>query len=202
MMRYYPLNKYSPYGGHLRHRHDGDLDKATALHWLLHDRCGAAMLARVDLPAGDVANLLVRAAAMKREEVTKMESTTRILKNVQQMGEAEYTRLVTNYAKSLYPTLSEELAFTKVFCGTDAESIAIRAAWQIAKGGSLAVDPDDDADRDDDDDADAMAELERLAAAERKRTGMSKARAFAKVYTDPENAKLAAAERRANRPRA
>ena len=38
---YTPLGKRSTYGGHLRHRHDGNLDHDMALHWLLHNRHGA-----------------------------------------------------------------------------------------------------------------------------------------------------------------
>jgi hypothetical protein len=210
---YTPLGKRSTYGGHLRHRHDGDLDKATALHWLLHDSRGAALLDRVDLPAKDVADLLVRAAAMKRNEVSKMESTTRILKNVRSMGEAEYTRIVTNYAKQQYPELTRERAFAKVFEAPDGEGRAIRTAWLIAKGGSIASGPLDADEAGDegrgvvadalDDEADALAELERLTVEVRRRDpSLTKAQAFAKVYQDPDNARLAQRERMQNRPRA
>ena len=55
---------------------------------------------------------------------------------------------------------------------------------------------------DDDDDDDALEELNRLAEKERRReNGMTKAAAFAKVYCDPANAKLAQRERAQNRPR-
>jgi hypothetical protein len=62
------LRKYNRYGGHLRHRPDGNLDRATALHWLLHDSHGAAVLNRVNLSADETADLLVCAAQMHRTE--------------------------------------------------------------------------------------------------------------------------------------
>lgn len=54
-----------------------------------------------------------------------------------------------------------------------------------------------------DDPENALDELESLAEEQRRRSPeMSKAQAFAKVYTDPANVRLAIAERRQNRPAA
>jgi hypothetical protein len=177
------------------------LDHATALHWVLHSAAGAAVLNRVNLSADETADLLVRAASMhraeKRNEVTKMDSTTRILKNVSSMGELEYTRIISDYAKTVYPSLSRERAFAKVF--EDPDSIGIRRLWQVAKGQVVADEPNDD---DEADDTDALDELNKLAEQERRRSGTSKAVAFSKVYCDPANVELVKRERRANRPRA
>jgi hypothetical protein len=202
----YTVSKSSRYGGHLRHRHDGGLDRETALHWVLHHRHGAALRDRLNLPADEVADLLVRAAAMhptNKHEVPKMDSTTRMLKNVRSMGEHAYTRLVGDYAKRLYPDLSRERAFTKVFEAPDAEGQAIRHFWQISKQGSNApLDDDEAADEAEGVEDDALEELKELAAEERRRNPkLTKAQAFAKAYTDPANAKLAQRERAQNRPR-
>lgn len=60
-----------------------------------------------------------------------------------------------------------------------------------------------DAAQDVDDPADALAQLQELAAEQRKRAPfMTVEQAFAATYTDPANARLAAAERRQNRPAA
>lgn len=198
--REYVLRKASKYGGHLRHRQDGDLDKATALHWLLHNRHGAAILDRVDLPAEQVADLLVRAAQMhsstNKHEAPTMNSTERIEKNLRAMGEHEYTKIIGNCAKKLYPELTREQAFSKVFTAEDAEGQAIRRCWQIAKQGG---DSDEVAAAEDDENA--LDELNALAADEKRRDPkLTKAQAFAKAYSD--NPELAAKERLQNRPRA
>lgn len=196
--REYVLRKANRYGGHLRYRQDGTLDQQTALHWVLHHRHGAALRDRLNLPPDEVADLLVHAAKMhstnKREEAPNMD---RIEKDLRSMGEAAYTKIVTDFAKKQFPELSREQAFSKVFCAEDAEGQAIRRCWQIAKQG----DADEVAAAEDDENA--LDELNALAEQERKRNpGMTKAQSFAKVYTDPANSELARAERQQNRPRA
>ena len=54
----------------------------------------------------------------------------RMTKNVTAMGEAEYTRIVTDYAKRLHPELSRERAFNKVFTADDDAGQAIRKMWK------------------------------------------------------------------------
>jgi hypothetical protein len=128
-----------------------------------------------------------------------MSSTQRILKNVSEMSEAQYTRIVTDYARKQYPTLTKERAFCKVFEDPSAEGVAIRRAWRISKGDEH-VNPlgggeveDDEADEA----GDPLDKLERLAAEERRRNPkLSKAQSFARVYVDPANVALAKAERR------
>ena len=127
-----------------------------------------------------------------------MDNTTRMLKNVRAMGEAEYTKIVSDYAKRLYPDLSREQAFTKVFTADDAESAAIRKFWLIAKQGAS----DDETTDDEHEGESALDELNELAAEERRRNPkLSKAQSFTKVFTDPANARLAQRERAQNRPR-
>lgn len=177
-----------------------NLTRSEAKHFLLHDPDGRALLRDSGGDIDTLADHVVEAsqrATNKRNEASKMD---RMTKNVRSMGEAEYTRIVGDYAKRLYPELSRERAFTKVFTADDAASQAIRYFWKLAKQGSAAVDEDE---RDDDDEDDALEELERLAEQERRReNGMSKAQAFAKVYQDPANVDLVKRERRQNRPRA
>jgi hypothetical protein len=111
--------------------------------------------------------------------------------------------MIEKYAKTVHPTLTKEQAFCKVFLADDDEGAAIRRAWQIAKQGSAPLDDDEAEDEADGVEDDALEELQELATAERRRCPtLTKAQAFTKVYVDPANAKLAARERRANRPRA
>ena len=143
----------------------------------------------------------VRKAAKRKEP-----NMDRMTKNVKAMGEAEYVRIVTDFAKRLHPELSRERAFSKVFLADDDAGQAIRKMWQVSKGSGdrplNAVDEPDEPDEDDEDDTDALAELEELARQERMRANgmLTKEAAFVKVYQA--NPKLAAKERRQNRPRA
>jgi hypothetical protein len=130
-----------------------------------------------------------------------MSSTETIIKSLRSMGEGGFTKLITSYAKTVHPTLTREQAFTKIFTANDDEGKAIRCAWLISKGQVVTGESSDDDDaRDNDDDSDAMEELNALAEAERRRKpSLSKAQAFAKVYS--ENHELAVKERLQNRPR-
>jgi hypothetical protein len=136
-----------------------------------------------------------------------MSSTQRILKNVQDMGEHEYTRIVQKYANTVrQPNETPARAFARIFNEDSDEGRAIRRMWQISRRTPLDVAGPgaegkkviDDAR---DDESDALDELERLTIARQKRDpSLTKAQAFAKAYTD--NPELAAKERRQNRPRA
>ena len=165
---YYFVRKASKYGGHLRHRTDGNLDKATALHWLLHNAarsCGAEP-PQPCRPTKSPICWCERAAmhpTEKRKEAPEMDKTERMLKNVRSMGEHEYTRIVGDYAKRLYPELTRERAFVKVFTSDDAEGRAIRHFWQISKQAPLDADEaEGEAEGVEDD---ALEELKELAAA-------------------------------------
>ena len=121
-------------------------------------------------------------------------------KNVRAMGEHEYTRIVADYAKRLYPELTRERAFAKIFTEDSDEARAIRKMWQVSKGSDRPLNAVDEPDDDEDDDEDALEELNRLAEEQRRReNGMTKEAAFVKVYLA--NPKLAAKERQQNRPR-
>ncbi len=185
------------------------LTRSEALHWLAHHPRGAALMLRMsNTPVGEIADMLVeasqRTATYKQREATKMGSTAKVLRNLKSMGEAEFVRITTDVAKKQFPELTRERAFSKLFTADDSEGRALRAAWRISKQGGVASSPlDEPSDTDDETDEEALAKLEALAEAERRRNpGMTKAVAFSKVYCDPANARLAQAERRANRPRA
>jgi hypothetical protein len=190
---YYVVRKATYRGGSGRRLHHiENLTREEALHWLAHDPHGRSFARERGEPISDLADLLVEASMRPTEkrEAPKMDMT----KPLREVGEAGFTRMIEKYSKTVHPTLTKEQAFTKVFLADDDEGRAIRHAWQIAKQSIAADEPSDD---------DALDELETLAAEERRRNPkLSKAQAFAKVYTDPANARLASRERAANRPRA
>jgi hypothetical protein len=201
---YDAFGKASRYGGHLRHRHDGGLDHKTALHWVLHHRHGAALPDRLGLPPDEVADLLVRAAAMHptNKQDTNMSDTQSFTKAVADLGEHGYTKIIQKYASAnRLPSETASQAFTRIFTEDSAQGAAIRKFWQVSKQGPL--DDDEAEDEAEGVEDDALEELKELARQLRVRCPqLTKAQAFTKIYTDPENAKLAARERRANRPRA
>jgi hypothetical protein len=120
------------------------------------------------------------------------------------LSEHEFVELATTAAKRDYPNDRPDQAFAKYFEGNE----VVRRAHAVVKatlmpllgvhvGGQSAVDAADD------DPSDALAQIEALVAQMRAaQPALSKAQAFEKVYCDPANARLAAAERRQNRPRA
>ena len=187
-------------GSGRRLHHIENLTREEAKHLLAHDPHGRAFARERGEPLDVLADHLVEASLRPTEKrEATMDSTTRMLKNVRSMGEHEYTRIVGDYAKRLYPELTRERAFVKVFTSDDAEGRAIRHFWQISKQAPLDDEPVDDADEEDED---ALAELETLAAEVRRRCPtLTKAQAFTKAYTDPANAKLAARERAQHRPK-
>jgi len=173
---------------------------ADAKNALLHSPDGRSLMlaapnASIDELAG---HLLEAAGSVTNKKDNTMQSFT---KAIADLGEHGYTTLIQKFASNnKLPNETAAQAFVRIFSEDTPQGLAIRKCWLLSKGQSIADDPDDDADRDNEDDADAMAELEALAEAERKRTGMSKAVAFSKVYSA--NPELAAKERRQNRPRA
>jgi hypothetical protein len=193
-------------GSGSRLHHIPNLTREEALHFLVHDPNGRSFARQRREPISDLADYLVEASkrAINKSNEVNMDSSTRILKNVRSMGEAAYTKVVTDYAKRQFPELTRERAFAKVFGAPDGEGLAIRRAWLISKGVDLPSDardePSDDTD-DTGDGFDALAKLEALGAEVRKRNPqLTKAQAFTKAYAD--NPELAARERRQNRPRA
>ena len=172
----------------------------------------------VDVDDLSVAELLEalkeRVGTQKRKDkpmqVYKATDVPQVCKGIADQGstsisESEVTALITAYAKHAYPDARPDVAFAKVFTANDDVGIAFRRAVQIAKGLALVmpVYVGGDAALAVDDPEDALAQLEELAEEQRRRAPeMSKSQAFAKVFSDPANRALAAAERRQNRPRA
>jgi hypothetical protein len=126
------------------------------------------------------------------------------------LSEADFTEIVKASAMEERRSTTEtpEQAFARVFTAHTADGLAIRKAHQIVKnfpsmmrtepvqvGGAAAQAVDDP--------VDALAQLQKLAEEQRKRSPtLTIEQAFARVYSAPENASLAAAERSQNRPRA
>jgi hypothetical protein len=169
---------------------------------LVHEAVEASRL------AADAANAAAARETDKRKART-MSSNERILKNISTMGEAAYAAAVQKYADSVKrPGETSAMAFSRIFCGTDAESIAIRKFWQVAKqgggDGALSASEYDDADAELQDDAEddrdsALRLLEQLADKLRSRNpSLSKAAAFTAIYCDPQYAPLAKRERAAS----
>jgi hypothetical protein len=162
----------------------------------------------------------LRKAINKRKETKPMQTTfnkvadiPRVCKGIADTGstslsEAELTAAITVYAKHIHPNEKPDAAFAKVYAAQDEIGLAFRRATQIAKGmmqmpimpvyvGGNAVDvggPED-----------ALAQLEALVAQMRaaspEMAKLSHDQVFAKVYSDPANRHLAAAERRQSRAR-
>jgi hypothetical protein len=91
---------------------------------------------------------LRRAGLLKQSNEGDMNSTDTILKNASKLGEAGITKVITDHARTLHPTLTPEQAFTKEFCRTDSVGKAYRTIYAIAKQGAV----DDDGDEPDADD--------------------------------------------------
>src|SRR5271169_5557398 len=124
-MRDFEKATYRGFQGHWL-RNLPNLSREEAKHYLLFDAHGRELLRATGGTIDELAGHLVEASKRginKREAPTTMSSTERILKNVRSMGEAEYTRIVTNYAKQQYPELSRERAFAKVFEDPDSTAI-------------------------------------------------------------------------------
>ena len=193
----------------------GEVDRATALDWLLHDPHGRAM-----------AQMHKQQMSKQQKEIPAMPDNTfsAVIKNhgvvafskaVADSGrcdgavtEQEFTAAVTDYAKArALPGETPDAAFARVFTANDDVGLTLRKACAIIKNTTLMpimpVSVGGDAATNVNDPEDALAQLQALA--ERMRASspaLSKAQAFAKVFQDPANAALAAAERRQNRPSA
>jgi hypothetical protein len=180
-----------------------DLSREEAKHFLLHDAHGRALLRDTGVDIDTLADHLVEASLRPTEkrEVSNMQSFT---KAIADLGEHGYTQLIQKFASN--NRLSNETAaqaFVRIFSEDSAQGLAIRKAWLLSKGQSIAVEPRDDRDDTDDAGASALQKLEALGAELRKRNPtLTKEQAFAKAYSDPANAKLVRTERAQHRPRA
>jgi len=175
-------------------------DRAAALRCLMHTTRGQAL-----------------AVAHKRKDDPDMgaQKFQTFCKNVTANGtslsEHGLCALATVAAMQLYPGMSRDQAFAKVY-GDPTTSEQARDFWRaiaVAKntvevGGSADVDGDTArrrrrrlADDDDGDDGDALEKLQVIAKRQR-RDGETIEQSFARAFTDPANRTLAAAERRQN----
>lgn len=148
--RGYLLRKTNRYGGHLRFHHDGSLDRETALHWILHHKNGAALRDRLNLPADEVADLLVRAAQMhpttkrnpdqEESDMTKSFDAVSFAKRVVDDGvsaisEQQATELIQKYASDhRLPNEKPAAAFARIFSADDDIGLSFRKMVTIAKG--------------------------------------------------------------------
>jgi hypothetical protein len=209
--RAYAKRSYRGGGSHIRHQTDGTLDHAAALHWVLHTAHGHALINKLNLPPGEIADLLVQAAQMRttnKQKATNMTSNQRFLKNLRHMGEHGMTAFIQKHADSVrLPSETSAQAFTRIFTDAGPEGVALRTLYDYAKANASneAEDVVDEAEAerrrrrrmvDDQDGDEAMETLELRAAALRKTDPtMTKEQAFTKAYLG--NPELAARERRA-----
>jgi hypothetical protein len=122
------------------------------------------------------------------------------------IGETEFTQLMTEHAQRMFPDKTPEGAFAKLFCDNGADSVVLRKAHALTKGvydhadltptmvgGPAAT----HAAVSDTEQSEAYAKLQDMA--ERMRATspwLSSEQAFAAVFTDPKNGKLAASAHR------
>jgi hypothetical protein len=178
-----------------------DVSRQEALDWLLHTKSGQALIVRTK----------------KRKEQTMPEifskmvadiGIERIAKAVVERGystaisEREFTEAVTALAVKRFPDKPRDVAFAKLFGEQTEEAATLRKAHAIIKGmPRMTLVPVGDESVDDG--GNAYDALMAKAAELRQADGsLTEAQAFAKVYTDPANARLAQKERLQNRPRA
>jgi hypothetical protein len=124
------------------------------------------------------------------------------------IDEHEYTQIITEHAQKLYPDKTPDAAFAKVFADTGADGVLLRKAHNVVKlsvfdiqptqvGGIAAQNEANDSEQ-----SEAARQLGEMA--ERLRatssTGLSADQAFARVFTDPKNAALAAKAHRRPTP--
>ena len=195
----------------------GEVDRATALDWLLHDPHGRAM-----------AQMHKRQMSKQQKEIPAMPDNTfsAVIKNhgvvafskaVVDCGrcdgavtEQEFTAAVTDYAKAqARPGETPDAAFARVFTASDEVGLLLRKACAVIKGETLmTLQPTfvggNDAVSVNNPTA-ALAQLRALAEkmrAANPQMHLSEAQAFSMVFTDPANRELAARERQENRPSA
>jgi hypothetical protein len=144
------------------------------------------------------------------ERMVKGMGIERVAKAICDLGdgsritEKELVEAITEHGKRLHPSMKADQAFTKVFTSQDEAGIVFRKAVQLCKDmPRMTIMPVVTGNNDvDDDDSDAIEALDALAEEQRRRSPeMSKAQAFAKVYSDPANLRLAQKERRQARAR-
>jgi hypothetical protein len=103
------------------------------------------------------------------------------------IDESEYTQIVTEHAQKLYPDKAPDSAFARVFSDTGPDGVALRKGHAVVRASQPTMVGGVDATNE------ANDELMVKAAELRKaQPNLTEAQAFAKVFTDPKNALLAA----------
>jgi hypothetical protein len=165
---------------------DGEVSRAAALNWLLHDERGQALIRMTQS----------RKRATNRKGTTPMDSTSAVVKIAKAfadsgrsfMSETELTQKIFEYAqRDRLPHESEQQAFARVFSANSSEGMTFRKAIAVCKTAAMRPLGDDDGAA-----AWAYRKLEKLAERERARhPHLTPEQAFAKCFTDPANKALA-----------
>jgi hypothetical protein len=183
-------------------------DRATALLYLLHTAHDSSLVQRMNAAKRDnkketTMSRMDELRSLVAKSSGGVETLAKMLldspAHAARLSEAEYTALVTEQAKREHPTLKAEQAFAKYF--GEHETIR-RAHALINKAASpYATGPEPSVEKQSDGDASAYnALMEKAAELRAQNPTLSKEQAFAKAYSDPANAELAAAERLGSRP--
>jgi hypothetical protein len=192
---------------------EGAFSRESALSYLMRSAHGAALVRRLHhqkrLQKKET-KTMTHNRAEELSAIAKQYGIAAIAKKVVDDGpggisEHEMTKLITEAAQRAWPGLTPAAAFAKIFCGDELLRRAVNACKTFdVQPPQLLVAPavvGGEAAEDVDNATDALAALERLATALRRQyPELTREKAFAKVYTDPANRALAAAERRQNRP--
>jgi hypothetical protein len=117
----------------------GKVDRASALHWLLHPRNGVAMARthKKEEPMDRIAELT---------DIMKRNGLQSLCKHLVETGahgisESEFTAAVTAHAKAQHAELTEAGAFSKVFTANTEEGTLVRKAHAVVKAAAPYFDP-------------------------------------------------------------
>jgi hypothetical protein len=183
----------------------GRISREQALAHLLHTNRGAALLHRTrkDNSMPDSIEKIIA----DHGGIVAVAKNITLTQDPCGINEHEFTQLVTEYAKTQHPNLTEAQAFEKVFAANDETGRTLRQAYALTKAlpprmdfepivvsGATAF-QDTLADR-----SEAYDQLVEMARKMRARVGgaMSEAQAFERTLADPTNRALA--ERALSRP--
>jgi len=176
-------------------------DRQAALDHLLHTASGQALPRRMHKHHEDFT--IMTTPQDKLRDLVKRAGISAVAKaivdddNAYGIDEHELTNLVIEAAKRDNPDLTDAQAFTKVFTDQSDAGVVLRKAFSVVKAAGAAPYFDlkpqfvggEDA-RDVDDPAKAIAQLKELG--RQKWPTESEVEQFARAFTDPANAKLAA----------
>jgi hypothetical protein len=183
---------------------DGEVTREQALQWLLHSTRGQALVARMAQHRKRATNKGKAFTMPTREEVLKgylkaAGSLDRLAAQIVKRGttdiaEAEMVGMITATAQR-ESGLSEERAFSRLYTDPSPRGLMLRKAVNICKAAPLEIMPvqvgGDDVDVNDAEKA--YTQLKALADEQRRRSPeLTSDQAFARVFSDPNNAALAA----------